>query len=135
MASNTWTKKDLEDLIKEVMGIQTITPMIKKQINRFIIEEDMSFKEMARCIVYWTEVEGKEFNPAYGIAILPNLREHAAAYFNKLALEQKKQSEEAQKIVEYQDNNIIFNIKSLRHKKRQPKQFNIADIDIEGDEE
>ena len=40
---------------------------------------------------------------------------------------------EAKKIVEYQDNNIIFNIKSLQHKKRKPKQLDINDIDVKGD--
>ena len=135
MANNKFTQNDLLDLIKEVMGIQTITPMIKKQINRFILEDDMTFKEIARCIVWYVEVQGGELNTIYGLGIIPNIREQAGQYFQKLELDQQKQLAEAQKIVEYQDNNIIFNIKSLKHKKRQPKQFNIEDIKVEGDNE
>jgi hypothetical protein len=70
----------------------------------------------------------------YGIISIVNYREQANKYFHQLELDQQKQLAEAQKIVEYQDNNIIFNIKSLKHKKRQPRQFNIEDIKVEGEE-
>lgn len=130
---NTFKRTDLEQMICEVMGLSTITPMISKQINRFILDYDMSFKEIARCVVWYVEVFGGELNPVYGIGIIPNIREKAAAYFKQLELDQQKQAIEAQKIVEYQDNNIIFNIKSLQHKKRQPKQLDINDINVEGE--
>ena len=130
---NTFKRTDLEKMICEVMGLSTITPMISKQINRFILDYDMSFKEIARCVVWYVEVFGGELNPVYGIGIIPNIREKAAAYFKQLELDQQKQTIEAQKIVEYQDNNIIFNIKSLKHNKRKPKQLDINDINVEGD--
>ena len=130
---NTFKRTDLEQMICEVMGLSTITPMISKQINRFILDYDMSFKEIARCVVWYVEVFGGELNPVYGIGIIPNIREKAAAYFKQLELDQQKKAIEAQKIVEYQDNNIIFNIKSLKHNKRKPKQLDINDINVEGD--
>lgn len=130
---STFKRTDLEQMICEVMGFSTITPMISKQINRFILDYDMSFKEIARCVVWYVEVFGGELNPVYGIGIIPNIREKAAAYFKQLELDQQKQAIEAQKIVEYQDNNIIFNIKSLKHNKRKPKQLDINDINVEGD--
>lgn len=135
MANKPYTQKDLFELVKEVMGIQTITPMIRKQVNRFILEDDMDFKEIARCIVWYIEVFGGELNPIYGLGIIPNIREKANQHFQKLELDQQKQLAEAQKIVEYQDNNIIFNIGSLKHKKRQPRQFNIEDIKVEGEDQ
>lgn len=132
--ANKYTREDLFALIKEVMGIESVTPMISKQVNRFILEYDMTFKEIARCIVWYVEVNGGQLTTLYGLGIIPNIRENAAKYFKQLELDQQKQLAEAQKIVEYQDNNIIFNIKSLKHKKRQPRQFNITDINVEGDE-
>jgi hypothetical protein len=129
-----YAKDDLFALIKDVMGIKSITPMIQRQVNKFILEYDMTFKEIARCIVYYVEVRGGVLDTMYGLGIIPNIREQAGSYFKQLELDQQKQLAEAQKIVEYQDNNIIFNIKSLKHKKRQPKQINIADIDVEGEE-
>ena len=135
MAKDTTFKRaDLEQMICEVMGIKSITPMISKQINRYILDYDMSFKEIARCVVWYVEVFGGELSPVYGLGIIPNIREKAAAYFKQLELDQQKQAIEAKKIVEYQDNNIIFNIKSLKHNKRKPKQLDMTDINIEGDE-
>ena len=130
---HSFKRSDLEQMICEVMGIKSITPMITKQINRYILDFDMSFKEIARCVVWYVEVFGGELNTVYGLGILPNIREQAAAYFRQLELDQQKQATEAKKVVEYQDNNIIFNIKSLQHKKRKPKQLDINDIDVKGD--
>ena len=133
MARDNFKRSDLEQMICEVMGIKSITPMISKQINKYILDYDMSFKEIARCVVWYVEVFGGTLNTVYGIGILPNIREQAAAYFKQLELDQQKQATEAKKVVEYQDNNIIFNIKSLQHKKRKPKQLDINDIDVKGD--
>lgn len=133
MAKDNFKRTDLEQMICEVMGIKSITPMISKQINKYILDYDMSFKEIARCVVWYVEVFGGTLNTVYGIGILPNIREQAAAYFKQLELDQQKQATEAKKVVEYQDNNIIFNIKSLQHKKRKPKQLDINDIDVKGD--
>ena len=130
MKEHEYKRSDLEEVICEVMGITSITPMITKQINRYILEYNMSFKEIARCVVWYVDVFGGTLNTVYGIGIVPNVREQAAAYFKKLELDQQQQSIEAKKVVEYQDNNIIFNIKQLKHNERNPKQLNIADIDI-----
>lgn len=129
-----YTKDDLFALIKDVMGIKSVTPMIQRQVNKFILEYDMTFKEIARCIVYYVEVRGGVLDTMYGLGIIPNIREQAGLHFKQLELDQQKQLAEAQKIVEYQDNNIIFNIKSLKHNKRKPKQLDLSDINIEGDE-
>lgn len=132
--NKSFTKDDLVKVIKEVMGIETITPMITRHINKFVLEDDMTYKEIARCIVWYTDVHGGFLSPVYGLGIVPNIKEQALKYFKQLELDQQRQLAEAQKIVEYQDNNIIFHIGSLKHKKRKPKQFNIEDIEIKGDE-
>lgn len=133
--ANKYTKDDLFALIREIMGLESIPPTIIKQINRYILEYDMTFKDIARCIVWYTDVQHGTVSPVYGIYFVPNIKESADKYFKQLELDQQKQLAEAQKIVEYQDNNIIFNIGSLKHKKREPRQFNIEDINIvEGDE-
>lgn len=120
-------------MICEVMGIQTVTSTISNQINRIVLRDNLTFKDIARCIVWYTEVAKKEINPIYGIAFVPNVFPMAAEYFRKLELEQVRKDEEAKKLVEYQENNIIFNIKSLEHKKRKTKQLNIDEINVEGE--
>ncbi len=132
MTNKEYTRDDLSKLIKEVMGITTITPMINKQIGRFSMQ-GWSYKDIARCIVWYTEVAGQKLIPMYGLGILPNIKEQADEYFKKLELDQQRQKAEAQKVIEYQDNNIIFHIKNLKHQERKAKQFNIAEIDVKGD--
>lgn len=136
MERNQYKITDLYELIKEVMGISTITPMIHKQIQKFVLEYKMTPKEIARCIVWYVEVAQQTLDVMYGIGIIPNIREKADQYFAKLELEQQKQKEEAKKVVEYQDNNIIFNIKNMKHeKKKARKQWDISQINTKGDDE
>lgn len=130
-----YSLKELQQLIRDVMGIQTITPMISRQINKFVLDYNMTYKEIARCIVWYTEVAKQTLEPLYGIGMIVNVREQASAYFKQLELDQQRQRKEAEKVVQYQDNNIIFNIKSLKHKKKQPKQIDISQIDVKGDRE
>jgi len=132
MASNV-TKADLEQLICEVMDLKSITPTIRKQINNFVLIDHMTYKEIARCVVYYQEVLKMKFEPVYGIAFVPSVKDRAAKYFAELERKQKVQKEQAQRIAEFQENNIIFNISSLEHKKRKPKQLDVTEIDIEGE--
>lgn len=131
----TYTRKQLEDLICEVAGVSSITPLVTKHINELTLIYKMSWKEIARCITYFVEVAKGSIKIEYGIkTVCTSVREKAEKYFKQLELDQQKQKGEAAKIVEYQENNILFNIKSLQNKKRQPKQFDIGDINVdEGD--
>lgn len=132
MLDSEFTVNHLHDFIRESFGIQAIPETIKKQINRFSLDYDMSARDIARCICYFQEVRKGQLDPLYGIWFVPNVKEDAARYFRQLELDQQKQAAEAKKVVEYQDNNIIFNIKSLPHKKRTAKQLDITTVNIEG---
>lgn len=131
--SKTFTIADLYNFIKESFEIQKIPETIIKQVNRISLNYEMSAKEIARCICYYQEVKKGKLDPLYGIWFVPNVREQAAEYFRKLELDQQNQAAEAKKVAEYQDNNIIFNIKSLQHKKREPKQLDINSVNLKGD--
>ena len=133
MASSPYTKQDLEQLVLDVMGLKTITPTIRKQIGNFILIDNMTYKEIARCIVWYQEVFHGKFEPIYGLSFVPSVKDRAAKYFQQLEKQMKAQTEQAKKVVEYQENNIIFNIQSLEHKKRKAKQLDISEIDVKGD--
>lgn len=133
MADNNWTKQQLEELILEVMHLKSITPTIRRQIGNYILIDNMTYKDIARCIVWYDEVFHGKFEPIYGISFVPSVKDRAAEYFRELERQKKAQAEQAKKIVEYQDNNIIFNIRSLEHKKRTPKQLDISEINVEGE--
>ena len=135
MATNLFTREDLEKLICELMGVETTTPLVQKHISELSLIYKMTWKEIARCLVYYVEVCKGTLKIEYGIkTVCTSVKEKAEKYFKQLELDQQRQQGEAAKIVEYQENNIIFHISSLENKKRQPKQLDINDIDItEGD--
>lgn len=117
----------------EVMHLKSITPTIRRQIGNYVLIDNMTYKDIARCIVWYDEVFHGKFEPIYGISFVPSVKDRAAEYFRNLEKEQKAKQEQARKVAEYQENNIIFNIKSLEHKKRTPKQLDISEINVEGE--
>ena len=83
MADNKpYTRQDLEALICEVMGLKTITPTIRKQISNYILLDNMTNKEIARCIVWYQEVFHGKFEPIYGISFVPSVKEISVAGFS-----------------------------------------------------
>lgn len=139
MAEKSITRAQLEDIILDLIGDTSVTkvsPNISKHIAKLTLEDGMTFMEIARCLVWSVEVYEHPIDPLYGILFIRNIREQAAQYFKQLELDQQKQKNAAKKVVEYQDNNIIFNIRAMQHKKRKPKQFNIEEINVldEGDD-
>lgn len=130
-----YSRAELEQLIKELMGIQSIPPNFNKQINKFVLENDMTLKEIARCIVWYVEVRQDKIDPLYGLWFVPNVREQAAQYFKKLELDQQRQAEQARKVIEIQDNNIIFNVNNVPRRKREPKKLDISEINVKGEDE
>lgn len=134
-ATHPVTREDLYELICEVTGLNSVTPVIERQVFKYITELKMTYKEIARCIVWYVEVEGKKFDKSYyGIGVVPNIREQANKYFEKLKKDQEEKQRQAEEAAASSGNNIIFNISSLEHKRRKPKSFDISKIDV-GEEE
>lgn len=125
---------NLYDIIREVIGCQQISPVIQKQINEYIIRDNMTFKEIARCIVWCDEVGMKDkkdkWNPMYGIGCIRNVREATAKYFSELEKEQKQKEAEAQQAKVIAQSNIVFKVGKISKPKRSPKFYNIAEIDV-----
>ena len=137
MATNSkkYSRAELEQLIKELMGVQSIPPNFNKQINKFVLENDMTLKEIARCIDWYVEVRQCKIDPLYGLWFVTNVREQAEQYFKQLELDQQRQAEQARKVIEIQDNNIIFNVNSVPRRKREPKKLDISEINVKGEDE
>ena len=95
----------------------------------------MTLKEIARCIDWYVEVRKGKIDPLYGLWFVPNVREQAEQYFKQLELDQQRQAEQARKVIEIQDNNIIFNVNSVPRRKREPKKLDISEINVKGEDE
>lgn len=133
---SNWNRAKLEELICDYMGVEKMTPLLTKHINELVLTYGMTFKEIGRCLCWYVEVNKGKLAVQYGIkTVCTSVREKADKYFKQLELDQQGQRGEAAKVVEYQENNIIFHISSLTNKKRQPKQLNINDINVKGDED
>ena len=131
----TFSRIDLENMIKDILQVNELNETIKRQILEMRLNYNMTYKEIGRCISYFCDNLGGKISPIYGISIVRNVREQADKYFKQLELDQLKRRAEAEKLVKYQDNNIIFNIKSLKHEKRKPKQIKVEGIKTEVEED
>lgn len=135
MKDKDFTLANLYDLILDIMQLEQVTPIIKKQINRYILELGMTPLEIARCLTWYIDVEHGELKPQYGVAVVPNIREASAKYWQELIANAKKQEIEGKKVVTYQNNNILFNLKDVTFKRRKPKQLDIGSIVLDEEED
>lgn len=107
---------------------------LRRQISNYIVRDNMSYRDIARCLCYYVEVERQVPKRLYGMSFVPKVRNNAAKYFEKLERDQKAREEEARKIVNH-DINIKFKIETIQNKPRKIKQLDITEINIEGEED
>lgn len=128
-APGSYSYQDLCEYICEVFQISKITPQMERQISDLILNYDLNYKDIARCINWEVEVAHEGVKIQYGIAFCKNVKEPALKFFKKLAEKKREQEEQAKKFVE-SSNNIIFKIDSIKHEKRKPKSFDVSEIDV-----
>lgn len=118
-----YTKEELNKLICELFSIPEVTPFIRRQINKFVLELGLSYKEIAQALYFFIRVEKKEPELKYGIGIVPHALPDAKKYFKKL----KEQKEEQIKSIELANSQPDIILKATQIKKRAK----IKTIDIE----
>lgn len=128
--NTTQAHEELLNMIREELGQTNIPPTISKQIGNYCLLDDMTYKEIAQCLVYYVEVCKGKLSPLYGLYFVPNIRQQAAEYFEKLRREKIQQEREAEKIVKNQEHNIIFNINYIDNQPRRPKLLDIGAINM-----
>ena len=111
-----YTKEELNKLICELYSIPKITPLIRKQINKFVLELGLSYKEIAQALYFFIKVEKKEPELKYGIGIVPHTLADAKNYFKKL----KKQKEEQIKSIKIANSkpDIILQVTQKKETKK-----------------
>lgn len=116
-------KQELREIICETLGLDKIPNIIETQIHRLTMELGLTYKEVARAVVYYYGVKKNEYQPMYGIGIIQNVYPEANRYYEKL----KKQREEQLRSVEEakKHSNIILEVKQI------PKRRSKKIIDIE----
>ena len=128
--NTTQAHEELLNMIREELWRPDIPPSISKQISYYCLLDDMTYKEIAQCIVYYVEVRGLKIDPIYGLSFISKIRPDAAKYFEKLRQEKIRQEREAEKVVKNQEHNIIFNINYIDNQPRRPKLLDIGAINM-----
>lgn len=100
------TRKDLEQLICELYDIEKLTPLMTRQITKFVTELGLNYKDIARALVYFVEVDGGKIDLKFGIGIVPYTVDAARKYYEALKKQEQQQKEDLQK--QLNEPNIIL---------------------------
>ena len=136
---NNYTLTELESLVREVFKIAADEPFplnIRKQINRYVLDDRMTYKEIGRCIYYYVQIKKKTIDLIYGISFVQYVKKDALAYFNKLD-QQKQQQEEAAKKFTINSDAWVVNVKEIikqSKKKQKRQQLSFDNIKLEEDD-
>lgn len=121
-------KQELIDWICDLFQIEQCPQQILGQIHKFTRERGYSYKDIARALAFYVEVDGGKLEPKYGIGIVPFVMERAQAYFKKLELEKEQQRRAAQ--THKKENRVTTTIScTVNQKKPKRKQIDISQID------
>lgn len=113
------TRTELEEKIKDILGIDTISLLISKQITKYVTEHKWTYLEIGRALYYFFDVKEGDPTKSQGIGIVPYVMEDARKYFKEMEKRAAQQAKEAQESREKQQNIIVCNtLAKSRRKKR-----------------
>lgn len=112
-----FSRIDLNQHICAVLNIKTLTPVIEKQIERFTKEHGLDYKTIARALSFYIEIEGKKYEPQFGISFVEYFHERANKYYDMLA------RRELEKIASTKNKkpDIILEVKEIKEHKSIPE--------------
>ena len=122
------TKKELREILCDTLGIEETTPIIEKQINKYVVELGLSYKQIAQALAFYIEIEKGNYDPKYGIGILPYVYERANKFFDKKREEIKKQIQSVEESKKQPD--IILKVLKIRKRRRLSK-IDINEIEVD----
>ena len=121
-------KQELREILCDTLGIKQTTPIIERQINRFVSELGLSYKKIAQALVFYMEVDKGDYDPKYGIGIVPYIYERADAFFEKKRKDIEKQKESVEEANKQPD--IILKVTKIR-KRRKLSKIDIDKIEVD----
>lgn len=119
-------KEELENYIKQLFGITQLTPKIKKQITKYIKEENYSYSGIRRSLVYFYEIKHNSLEKSNdGIGIVPWVYSDAYNYYYNLWLAQQKNQDK--NIDDYKPKEIVITIPPPERKIKKKTLFSFLD--------
>lgn len=120
------TRSQLEDKIKEILGIDAITPLINNQITKYVTEYKYKYLDIARALYYFYVEKNGDLSQARGIGIVPYVYQESKKYFLNLEKETLRKRNEAKKAKEADQINISCT--TPPKSKRKKNMIQIQDI-------
>lgn len=135
-----FSKSDLDNIIRNYLGLAPTVQLpgtIRKQLTRFIVEQNIPIIEIARAIAYYVEVLKYKIDSIHGIYFVPDVLNDSNKYFEKLAAEKAAKQQEAKKFSQSETKDeVIFNVnmKAIAERKiaRKLEQLSFDTIDLSG---
>ncbi len=90
------TKQELQAFICDIFQIDECTSLILRQINKYVTERRYDYKNIARALSYYVDVQGNTLELKYGIGIVPLVMNDALKYFEQLKRQQEEQRQAAE---------------------------------------
>ena len=116
-------------LICELLNVDTINHMIKGQITRFVTEDKLTYKQIARSLVYYLEVRGRPAKEGMGIGFVPVVFPDANAYYERLAAILRENQRQGNKLREvYNTPKNRIRVKASERKRKHKKLIDINEI-------
>lgn len=90
-------KEKLEEFIKQLFNLETLSPLIRKQIKNFHESEDYhyTYSGMRKTLDYFFHIKNGDISKAHGIGIIPYVYAEAEQYYyNLFLIEEKNRNKE-----------------------------------------
>ena len=121
-------KKELREIICRTLNIPGVPQQMENQITRFVTELGLSYKQIARGLVFFIDVEKGKYDTKYGLGIIPQLVERADIYYDNMRKRIEKQKDSVENAKEYPD--IILKVGTIKPKRKLP-QIDIKLIEVD----
>lgn len=129
MADISQEEKDLialNNYIKKLFNITSITPRIHKQIEDYHNEKNYTYSGILKSLIYFFQIKGNSIEKANGgIGIVPYVYEDARNYYTAIWMAQQQNS--AKPIEQYKPTIVEIHIPPPQRKEHKNKRFSFLD--------
>lgn len=125
-----FTRRDLENKIKEIYGIDEITQLMDTQIMKYV-RDGHSFLDIARALVYFYAIQDGDLSKTRGIGIVPYVMADAKKYFATEAARVQQQIEQANKYNNNEINHTIICKTKIKKPERKKPFIDLSGIEVD----
>ena len=135
MSNGEYGLPELKAFIREEFKINSDDPFpttVDRQIAKYVLNENFTYKEIGRCIYYYIEVKKGTYNDLYGIWFVGKYRNESARYWADMERRQEEKRRDAKKF-ETKGDTVVFNVRQILKGRKKPYRLEPLKFDdIEG---